>query len=317
VTGAGTLTAVTGAHAPGTVDVVVSNPDGQSGKLTGGFIYTLAPAPTLVSVTPASGPSTGGTVVTLAGTHLAAGAAVSFGSVAAANVQVAATGLSLTASTGAHPAGLVDVTLVNPDGQMVTLTNGFDYAIVPAPTVSSIAPSSGTDAGGTMISITGDHFVAGATVALGGTAATGVNVVSPTSLVAFTAAHTAGQVDVVVTNPDAQAATLTGGFTYVAPQPPDLGPDLAGSDGSFRSDDLGLATDAGTVDLATPSSDLSAPWADLSTVGGGDGGMGAPMNNGGCSYDTTGGSPGFGLFAAALLAALLLRRKKIDRGPRA
>ena len=48
--------------------------------------------------------------------------------------------------------------------------------------------------------ITGTGFLAGATVKLGGTAATGVTVVNSTSITATTAAHAAGAVNVVVTN---------------------------------------------------------------------------------------------------------------------
>src|SRR4029077_16747530 len=47
-------------------------------------------------------------------------------------------------------------------------------------------------------------------------AATGVTVVSSTSITATTPAHAAGAVDVVVTNTDAQGGTLTGGFTYTS-----------------------------------------------------------------------------------------------------
>jgi hypothetical protein len=70
------------------------------------------------------------------------------------------------------------------------------------------------------VTITGTGFLTGATVSLGGTAATGVTVVSSTSITATTAAHTAGAVNVVVTNADTQSGTLTNGYTYatVAPQ---------------------------------------------------------------------------------------------------
>ena len=47
-----------------------------------------------------------------------------------------------------------------------------------APTVSSISPTSGPTTGGTSVTITGTNFVSGATVAFGGTAATGVTVVT-------------------------------------------------------------------------------------------------------------------------------------------
>ncbi len=64
------------------------------------------------------------------------------------------------------------------------------------------------------MTITGTGFLAGATVSLGGTAATGVTVVNSTSITATTAAHAAGAVNVVVTNSDAQSGTLTNGYTY-------------------------------------------------------------------------------------------------------
>jgi hypothetical protein len=86
----------------------------------------------------------------------------------------------------------------------------------PAPTVSSISPTSGTTAGGTAISITGSGFLAGATVSLGGTPATGVTVVSSTSITATAPAHAAGAATVTVTNTDGQSGTLPNGYTYTS-----------------------------------------------------------------------------------------------------
>jgi hypothetical protein len=86
----------------------------------------------------------------------------------------------------------------------------------PAPTVSGIAPPSGSSNGGTGVTMTGTGFLAGATVKLGGAAASSVVVVSSTSITATTPAHPAGSVDVVVTNSDGQSATLTGGYTYTS-----------------------------------------------------------------------------------------------------
>lgn len=85
-----------------------------------------------------------------------------------------------------------------------------------APTVTSISPTSGSTSGGTSVTITGANFVSGATVSLGGSAATGVTVVSSTSITATTTAHAAGAVNVVVTNPDTQSGTLNSGFTYTS-----------------------------------------------------------------------------------------------------
>jgi hypothetical protein len=82
-----------------------------------------------------------------------------------------------------------------------------------APTLSSVSPGSGSSAGGTGVTLTGTNFVAGATVSVGGTAATNVTVVSSTSITATTPAHAVGAVNVVVSDTGG-SATLTNGFTY-------------------------------------------------------------------------------------------------------
>jgi hypothetical protein len=86
----------------------------------------------------------------------------------------------------------------------------------PAPTVSAISPNTGTASGGTAVTVTGTGFLSGATVTIGGTAATGVTVASSTSITATTPAHAAGAADVVVKNTDNQTGTLSGGYTYAS-----------------------------------------------------------------------------------------------------
>jgi len=83
--------------------------------------------------------------------------------------------------------------------------------------VSAISPAGGTTSGGTAITLTGNSFVAGATVSVGGSAATSVVVSSATRITAVTPAHAAGKVNVVVTNPDTSSATLTNGYFYAPP----------------------------------------------------------------------------------------------------
>ncbi len=86
----------------------------------------------------------------------------------------------------------------------------------PAPAVTGIVPAIGPMAGGQGVTITGTGFDAGATVSLGGTAATGVAVVSPTTITAVTGARgTAGLVDVVVANVDSLTGTLRDGYRYI------------------------------------------------------------------------------------------------------
>jgi hypothetical protein len=64
------------------------------------------------------------------------------------------------------------------------------------------------------VTIAGTNFLSDATVKFGGVPATNVNVASSTSITAVTPSHSAGTVDVVVTNTDGQSGTLASGFTY-------------------------------------------------------------------------------------------------------
>ncbi len=82
------------------------------------------------------------------------------------------------------------------------------------PTITSVSPNSGPVNGGTPIIISGTGFASGATVTIGGVAATNVSVASATQINATTGAvGTPGTVNVVVTS-GGQSATLTSGFTY-------------------------------------------------------------------------------------------------------
>jgi hypothetical protein len=96
-----------------------------------------------------------------------------------------------------------------------------------APRVNSISPSSGTTLGGTSVTISGANFAAGASVSIGGAAATDVTVVSSSTLTAKTPQHAAAEADVVVTVAGRNGA-LARAFTFVAPpmvtnQPPSIG----------------------------------------------------------------------------------------------
>jgi plastocyanin len=96
-------------------------------------------------------------------------------------------------------------------------------AAAQTPSIASLAPNVGPLAGGTNVTINGANFVSGATVTFGGVPATNVNVTSSTTITATTPAHADSPIeapaDVVVTNPDGQAATRAGGFTYIPPVP--------------------------------------------------------------------------------------------------
>ena len=113
----------------------------------------------------------------------------------------------------------------------------------PPPTIASIDPSSSFVSGGVEATIAGTNFQDGATATIGGNAAE-VTATSPTSLTVTVPAGEVGAVDVVVTNPDAQSATLTGGFTYNE-IPPVIEPTLS----AIGATDASLDYSAGAGDV--------------------------------------------------------------------
>jgi hypothetical protein len=83
---------------------------------------------TITSIVPAAGKSTGNKSVTINGSGFQPGATVTFGGSAATNVVVI-NSTTITATTPAHAAGAVNVTVTNPDASTATLTNGYTFLI--------------------------------------------------------------------------------------------------------------------------------------------------------------------------------------------
>ena len=123
------------ASAPGYSASKVTDTVANGSTLTQNF--TLTPtsttAPTISSISPNSGPTAGGTAVTITGTNFAAGATVTIGGAAATVSSVAAT--SIAATTPPGTAGAANVVVTNPNGGgTATLTGGFTYS---APTTGN------------------------------------------------------------------------------------------------------------------------------------------------------------------------------------
>ncbi|NXY95602.1 IPT/TIG domain-containing protein [Streptomyces sp. BR123] len=170
------------------------------------------PTPTVLGITPPSGPTTGGTPFTIVGTNLT-GASVTFGGVPATNVNVIG-GVLLTGLTPPGAAGNVAVQVTTPFGS-VNVAGGFTYTAPPAPIATSIIPTTGPVLGGTPFVIVGANLT-GASVTFGGVAATNVVVdASGTFLSGLTPPGAAGNVAVQVTTPFG-SVNVAGGFTYTA-----------------------------------------------------------------------------------------------------
>ncbi|MDA2924968.1 Ig-like domain-containing protein, partial [Acidobacteria bacterium AH-259-L09] len=126
-----------------------------------------------------------------------------------------------TVTLGDGPSGVAITPEGNADaGAAVFLTLG----------VVRVEPAIGLTTGGTTVAIYGHKFEPGASVSIGGSAATNVVRHSATLLAATTPLGTAGLSDVVVTNPDLSTATLVGGFRYLDPAADDDGDGLTNVD---------------------------------------------------------------------------------------
>ncbi|MGO9457588.1 MAG: carboxypeptidase regulatory-like domain-containing protein [Acidimicrobiales bacterium] len=206
VTNATTIKAVTKAHAAGKVKVFVTTSGGTANKT--GFTF-ITPAPAITSLTPTSGSTTGGTTVTISGTHLLGASTVKFGTTTAASYTVT-NATTIKAKTKAHAAGKVKVFVTTPGG--TTTRTGFTF-VVPPPTLTKLTPASGAAAGGTAVTITGTHLLSASKVTFGTTTAASYTVTNATTIKAVTKAHAAGKVKVFVTTPGGTATTT--GFTFV------------------------------------------------------------------------------------------------------
>ena len=204
------LTAEAPPHDLGAVDIVVTNPDGEIGRLMGGFVYTVAPGPILSSVTPNTGFTDQTTEITVRGTGFQEGATVTFGEEVVATIFVDSTEIHALAPP--QHAGGVDVIVTNLDTQSTQPLAAFTYVLPPPPVLTSLSPDSGPTSGGTEIQIVGTNLQVGLTVTVDGFALP-ARLEGSTALHVTTWPHNAGKVNVVVINPSGAASNaLT--FTF-------------------------------------------------------------------------------------------------------
>jgi hypothetical protein len=180
-------------------------------------INVLQLAPVVAKVSKNFGPGAGGNTVTVKGLYMGYSTTpvtVLFGSVPATNVVVNSSGKSVTANAPAQAAGAVDVTVTTSWGtSTINVSDTYTYF---GPTVTSVKPATGPDAGGTVITVKGVYFNGATQVLFGGVPGTNV-VVAATgkALTVVSPAQGPGAVDIQVVTPSGTSATAPADtFTY-------------------------------------------------------------------------------------------------------
>lgn len=182
--------------------ISVTTPGGTALSAT---IYTVIPAPTISSFSPSVGIV--GTTVTLTGANFTGATAVKF-----YNNQNATdfTVVNATTITAIVPPSAITgpISVATPGGTV----NSNDFTVTVAPAITNFTPTSGL-ADDTYVTITGTNFTNVSSVNFGGMAATVVDVVSSTSIVAkVPAGASTGPITVVTLG----GTATSNNFTVVA-----------------------------------------------------------------------------------------------------
>jgi len=181
-----------------TGSITVTTPGGTATSSS----YTIIPAPTIQTVSPASGAGVG-VAVTINGQNLSNASAVSFNGTAATLTSNSATSINTTVPAGAT-SGQISVT--TPGGTALSPV----FTVIPAPSISSISPAGGAGIG-QPITITGSNL-SSATVTFSGASAPAAISTNSASAISVTVPSGAVSGSVTVTTP---GGTTSQAFTVV------------------------------------------------------------------------------------------------------
>src|SRR5271157_5592325 len=216
----------------GDTSITVSVPNGATtgnvvvtvaGVASNGMNFTVIPAPTLTSVSPASGVQGTSVAVTLTGSNFVAGATVAVsnpGITVGSVTVVSATQITATFTIAANAAtGAANITVTTSGGTSGTVVFTVNP---PAPVLTSVSPASGVQGTSVPVTLAGSNFVAGATVSATNSGVTvgGVTVVSAAQITAtLTIAANAALGAAKVTVTTSGGTSGTAAFTVNPPAP--------------------------------------------------------------------------------------------------
>jgi hypothetical protein len=233
---------------PGTVEVQVITPYGASLPSSFDDFTYLVPAfvgqpPVVTSISPTSGPISGGTVVQIHGANLAATTQVYFTTdeawvspLPAADFTVVSDNL-LTATTPPCVWAFCWIAVATPAGTAESSQEfSFIWPSSPPPTVTGLSPGSGPTVGGNLVNIIGTNLLGTTRVSFGSTLATMFQVNTSTSITATAPPGVIGTVDVTVrTDTGTSALTSADHYNYMPVLPsvtaitPASGPEMGGT----------------------------------------------------------------------------------------
>lgn len=188
----------------GVVDVYVTTTGGISNSIP---FYYLSP-PIVTSLSPKSGPITGGNIVIINGFNLTTTVSVIFGANSAVTTIINDGQISVVVPAGISP-GEVPVIVTTNGGT----TGGLKYTYLDAPTIETISPSSGSTLGGNVVTIKGSNLSTVFSVKFGDNF-TSFGIVDQYTVTAIVPPGDSDTVDVLITTTGSQAA-LVDAYTYV------------------------------------------------------------------------------------------------------
>jgi hyaluronan synthase len=174
------------------------------------------PDPAVTGLDPAAGTTDGGIRVTVTGTGLSGAVEVRFGGVPGTDLVVVSDNELAVTAPPRPDEGKANVRVITTAGRSPG-NSPVDFRYVHTPVLTTVTPSSGSDAGGTLVSVMGNELDGATRVTFGDLEATVVTVAPDQVRVIAPESTTTGPVDVRVTTPGGTTAVVPGAaFDFAA-----------------------------------------------------------------------------------------------------
>ena len=231
------------------VDVSVINAAGTFTAVAADQYAYVFSTPTVVSVSPGSGPPAGGNLVVINGSLFTGATQVWFGSAEATSFTVVSPSQITAAASSGKAGETVDVTVVGPAGRSTVSTGDrYSYGV---PTVTSVNPAAGPAGGGNTVVITGTGLSGAGAVMFGPTTVTAYTANSSTQITVIAPAGSDGlTVDIAVIGlAGASLPVAADRYSYGAPLVTSVSP----AAGPYVGDNSVVIRGIGFTGLAGPT----------------------------------------------------------------